>query len=154
MNLLLKKTPYTLSPDTEPGPLRKQMSANRLEILRPSRHSILGDLACWVAVAQGINSKIRRASTSEPKADDYDGFGILRPVVSRRTGAPPYALVHERGDVRWFISPSPGLNLQSMLGRKIGVTGTRGYMPEYGRLHVMVRRFRSLEETAVKPIRR
>ena len=71
---------------------------------------------------------------------DFDAQGVLRPVVSRRQDAPRYALVDGQGEVLHFLTPAPGVNLQSMLGEPIGVFGTRGYMPDLKKPHVMVRR--------------
>jgi SH3-like domain-containing protein len=67
---------------------------------------------------------------------NYDAVGILRPVVSKRPGAPQFALVDERGKVISFVTPSPDVNLQPYLGHRIGVTGSRGYIPEFQRAHV------------------
>lgn len=70
----------------------------------------------------------------------FDGQGILRPVVSRRPNAPRYALVDPSGIVRSFITPAPGLNLQPYVGGQIGVTGTRGFLTDLRKEHVMVQR--------------
>jgi hypothetical protein len=66
----------------------------------------------------------------------YDAVGILRPVVSKRAGAPQFALVNERGQVVSFVTPSPDVNLQPYVGHRIGITGSRGYIPEFQRAHV------------------
>lgn len=80
----------------------------------------------------------------------FDGQGILRPVVSRRQDAPRYALVDAQGEVLSFLTPSPGVNLQSYLGTPIGVLGTRGYMPDLRKPHVMVQRVESLDVTVLR----
>jgi uncharacterized protein YraI len=80
-------------------------------------------------------------------ASDFDGQGILRPVVSRRLDAPRYALVDELGVVQSFLSPAPGLNLQPYLGQPVGVNGARGFMPELRKPHVMVQRIKPLVGT-------
>jgi uncharacterized protein YgiM (DUF1202 family) len=71
-----------------------------------------------------------------PDTSQYDAVGILRPVVSKRPGAPQFALVDDRGQVISFVTPSPDVNLQPYLGHRIGVTGSRGYIPEFQRAHV------------------
>ena len=71
-----------------------------------------------------------------PDTSNYDAVGILRPVVSKRTGAPQFALLNERGQVVSFVTPSPDVNLQPYVGHRIGVTGSRGYIPEFQRAHV------------------
>ncbi len=70
----------------------------------------------------------------------FAGIGTLRPVVSRRPNAPRYALVDQNGKVSSFVSPTGGLNLQPYVGRRIGVTGNRGFMPQYSRPHVTAQR--------------
>lgn len=70
----------------------------------------------------------------------YDAVGILRPVVSRRPGAPQFALVDERGQVLSFVTPSPDVNLQPYLGRRVGVVGNRGFIAEFNRAHVTAAR--------------
>jgi hypothetical protein len=71
-----------------------------------------------------------------PDGQRYDAVGILRPVVSKRPGAPQFALLNERGQVISFVTPSPDVNLQPYVGHRIGVTGSRGYIPEFQRAHV------------------
>ena len=79
---------------------------------------------------------------STPSADlsGYDGVGILRSVISRKRNAPRFALVDDRGEVLSFVTPARGVTLDTLIGRNIGVTGTRGYIPEYRRPHVVVQR--------------
>ncbi len=71
-----------------------------------------------------------------PDTSRYDAVGTLRPVVSKRPGAPQFALVDERGQVISFVTPSPDVNLQPYVGHRIGVTGSRGFIPEFQRSHV------------------
>jgi hypothetical protein len=66
----------------------------------------------------------------------FDAVGILRPVVSKRPGAPQFALVDERGQVVTFVTPSPDVNLQPYIGRRVGIAGNRGFIPEFNRAHV------------------
>lgn len=77
------------------------------------------------------------AGTSQlPGAAPYDAVGVLRPVVSKRPGAPQFALVDDRGQVITFVTPSPDVNLQPYLGRRVGVAGNRGFIPEFNRAHL------------------
>ncbi|MHC4181442.1 MAG: hypothetical protein ACYSWU_28415, partial [Planctomycetota bacterium] len=50
-----------------------------------------------------------------------------------------YALVDDMGEVGCYVTPAPGVHLRHYLGRQVGVTGTRGYMPEQRARHVMAR---------------
>lgn len=80
----------------------------------------------------------------------YDAVGTLKPVVSRRDQAPRYALVDDHGDVVTFVTASADVNLQPYIGKRIGVRGNRGFMPEYRRAHVTASRVTSLEEKLVR----
>ena len=76
----------------------------------------------------------------------YDAVGKLKPVVSKREQAPPYALVNEKGEVVSFVTPAPDLNLQPYIGRHVGIQGNRGFMPEYRKAHVTAGRVSPIEE--------
>jgi hypothetical protein len=83
-------------------------------------------------------------------AGQYDAVGILRPVVSKRPGAPQFALVDPRGQVVSFVSPTPDLNLQPYVGHRIGIVGNRGFIPEFKRAHVTAGRVTPLDQTIVR----
>ncbi len=87
-----------------------------------------------------------------PRATEalYDAVGTLKPVISRRQNAPQFALIDDHGDVVTFVTASPDVNLQSYVGQRIGVRGSRGFIPEYRRAHVTASRVTTLEETVVK----
>jgi uncharacterized protein YgiM (DUF1202 family) len=80
----------------------------------------------------------------------FDAVGVLRPVVSKRPGAPQFALVDERGQVVTFVTPTPDINLQPYLGQRIGVIGSRGYIPEFHRAHVTAARVAPLGSTVLR----
>lgn len=80
----------------------------------------------------------------------YDAVGTLKPVVSRRQNAPQFALIDDHGDVVTFVTASPDVSLQAYVGQRIGVRGTRGFMPEYRRAHVTASRVTALEDRLVK----
>jgi hypothetical protein len=80
----------------------------------------------------------------------YDAVGTLKPVVSRRDKAPHYALVDDHGDVVTFVTAAADVNLQPYVGKRIGVRGSRGFMPEYRRAHVTASRVTPLEEKLIK----
>ena len=97
----------------------------------------------------------RDADGDEPAArfdidGRFDGVGQLTQVVSPKVGRPRYALVDEPGDVRCYVTPAPGVNLQNYVGRQVGVTGTRGYMPEQHASHIMARHITPLEGTMLR----
>jgi hypothetical protein len=90
------------------------------------------------------------AVTSGSTASQYDAIGILRPVVSKRPGAPQFALVDDRGQVVTFVTATPDINLQPYLGQRLGVVGSRGYIPEFHRAHVTASRIAPLGNTVLR----
>ena len=80
----------------------------------------------------------------------YDAVGTLKPVVSRRQNAPQFALVDDHGDVVTFVTSAPDVNLQAYVGQRIGVRGSRGFMPEFRRAHVTASRITPLEQTLTR----
>jgi uncharacterized protein YgiM (DUF1202 family) len=90
------------------------------------------------------------SSATSGAAGQFDAVGVLRPVVSHRPGAPQFALVDDRGQVVSFITATPDVNLQPYLGRRIGVVGSRGYIPEFHRAHVMASRVTPLGDTVLR----
>jgi hypothetical protein len=80
----------------------------------------------------------------------FDAVGVLRPVNSRRPGAPPFALVDERGQVLSFVTPTAGMDLQALVGQRIGVLGNRGYIPEFQRVHVVAGRAAPVTERIIR----
>jgi uncharacterized protein YgiM (DUF1202 family) len=89
-------------------------------------------------------------NTAATAAGQYDAVGILRPVISRRPGAPQFALVDERGQVISFVTATPDLNLQPYLGHRVGVFGNRGYIPEFQRSNVTASRVTPLNDRLVR----
>ncbi len=105
----------------------------------------------------GVDSSITPTPGEAPPAADlaaadakYDAVGTLKPVVSKRAQAPRFALVDDHGDVVTFVTASPDVNLQAYVGKRIGVLGNRGFMPEYRRAHVTASRVTPLEERLVR----
>ena len=83
------------------------------------------------------------------KIPDFSGIGRLTPVVSRRSGAPKFALTDVKGKVLMFVSPGLGVDLQPHVGRVVGVSGSRGYMPRLKKNHVNVSQVERLAPTAL-----
>ncbi|NUQ65543.1 MAG: hypothetical protein HUU20_24000, partial [Pirellulales bacterium] len=66
----------------------------------------------------------------------FDGVGRLTRVVPATLGSPQYALKDEKGAVQCYVTPAPGVNLQYYVGKRIGINGIRGFMPEQKAAHV------------------
>ena len=91
---------------------------------------------------QGVDGRENKASDVD---DRFDGVGRLTTVDSPKLGAPRYALLDEGGTVRCYVTPAPGLNLRGYVGKQVGVTGSRGYMPEQHANHLMARHIAVLD---------
>jgi SH3-like domain-containing protein len=84
-------------------------------------------------------------------ADDrFDGMGKLTRVESSKLGAPRYALIDELGHVRSFVSPAPGVRLRNYLGRRVGINGTRGYMPQQRAHHIMAKHVNLVDDNRLR----
>lgn len=88
----------------------------------------------------------RRPYSGDPR---YDGTGKLAQVVSSKVGTPRYALLDPTGEVRYYITPAPGVNLRNYLGQDVGVTGTLGFLPDQQRQHVTARRIVPLSDSTL-----
>jgi hypothetical protein len=76
---------------------------------------------------------------SSPEADParrFDGVGRLARVMPPKLGAPRFALVDQNGDVRCYVTPAPGLNLNYYVGQQVGINGSRGYIADQRIQHV------------------
>jgi SH3-like domain-containing protein len=80
----------------------------------------------------------------------FDGVGQLTQVVSPKVGAPRFALVDEAGEVRYYVTAAPGVNLHNYIGRQVGVTGVRGVIPEQHISHIMARHVTPLEAPVLR----
>ncbi|MEX2169557.1 MAG: hypothetical protein WD851_09615 [Pirellulales bacterium] len=88
------------------------------------------------AVPNTVAQSVSDAGATQPVDSRFDAMGLLRPVASKRADAPKFALVNDAGQIITFVTPAPDVNLQPYVGRRIGVTGTRGYMAEFNHRHV------------------
>lgn len=98
----------------------------------------------------GLSPRDRRGGRGLDSESRFDGEGELIRVVSPKLDAPRYALVDPLGEVRCYVSPAPGVNLRHYLGRRVGVNGTRGYMPEQRAQHVMARHVSLLDSSRLR----
>jgi hypothetical protein len=107
-----------------------------------------------VTLPIGRNIGPLSAPTLPTDAGRYDGVGKLTRVISQRPNAPRFALVNPQNDVVAFVSPAPGVNLQSFEGQYVGITGQRGYMPELKKAHVTALRVAPMQVGTTDGLRR
>jgi SH3-like domain-containing protein len=109
------------------------------------RHDLLGQPGNAGAIAAARPSVLPVETPGR-----YDGIGKLTPVVSQRPNAPQYALVDESNQIVSFISAAPGMNLQPYVGKDVGVSGQRGFMPELKKPHVTAQRINLIDGTTLR----
>jgi uncharacterized protein YgiM (DUF1202 family) len=97
---------------------------------------------------QGAGSQNPKSSLAD--AGQYDAIGTLRPVISKRPGAPQFAVVDDQGQVISFVTPAPDVNLQSYVGHRVGINGNRGFIPEFNRAHVTAGRVTPLNDRLLR----
>jgi hypothetical protein len=119
---------------------------------KPEIQATIAKIDRFAAIAQRFRtaSGLLAESMTAPDGTRFDAIGVLRPVNSRRPGAPPFALVDERGQVLSFITPTAGMNLQPLVGQRIGVNGNRGFIPEFQRAHVVAGRVLPVTEPGIR----
>lgn len=66
------------------------------------------------------------------------------PVVTGKKGVPQYVLTDDNGRVLQFVTPQPGVKLNSYVRQKIGVFGQKTFLPAYERPHLVAERIITL----------
>lgn len=92
-----------------------------------------------------LDRSARSSLTSYRNGPRYDGVGRLTQVLSRDPGSPQFALLNESGQVVYYVSPSPGVNLRRYLNQDVGIHGTLGYLPEQRAQHVTAQRIVNID---------
>ena len=114
---------------------RRSEEVNALRSDTDRRNRQLADVSRLRTEARGVQRTSER----------FDGTGRLTRVVPSKVGAPRYALLDEKGNVRYYVSPAPGVNMQYYLGREVGVSGPRGYIAEGNAKHITAKHVAALD---------
>jgi uncharacterized protein YraI len=85
-----------------------------------------------------------------PASDPFDASGELVPVRSTRFGAPQYVVLDETGAVQCYVTAAPGVHLRPYQGRRVGIIGTRDFLPELRAAHVTARQVRVLDGNTLR----
>ncbi len=101
--------------------------------------------------AEPARRTLGNESREEPsRADGFVGVGRLTQVMSRRAGAPMFALVDENRQVRYFVTPSAGINLRSYVGKQVGISGLAAYNPTYSKQQLTAERIDILSDSVLR----
>ncbi len=83
-----------------------------------------------------LASAARPASSTASSGKTFDATGWLVPVHGATKNQPAYALSNRDGTVIAYVSPLPGMNLDSYINKAIGISGRRGYLPQLQAGHI------------------
>ena len=95
-------------------------------------------------LAQTVSARAASRPANSPE-QGYDGTGRLARVVSSKFGTPQYALVDNQNNILCYVTPAPGVNMQYYIGRRVGITGERGYDTNARAQHLMAQHVTPLE---------
>jgi hypothetical protein len=101
--------------------------------------------------ARGDQQGSQLSRVNLPSADPdgrFDARGQLTRIPEPKPGSPQYAILDESGRIRCYVSPAPGVNLRSYVGRDVGITGIRGRILELDAVHVMARHITVLDASS------
>lgn len=102
------------------------------------------DSTTLVAAVTAASANATYGSTQLAR-NSYDGSGWLMPVVTRKNGLPKYVLADENGSVLQFVTPQPGLKLNSYVRKRVGVYGQKSFLPSFQRPHLVAQRIVTLD---------
>jgi uncharacterized protein YgiM (DUF1202 family) len=100
------------------------------------RYEHLGDVSAVADRTQGVSAAPRQMddapigtgvtpASSGGDADYFSDVGWLMPVHSAKRIAPPFALLDDTGQVKCYVTPSPGLNLRRYVREHVSVHGSQ-----------------------------
>jgi SH3-like domain-containing protein len=96
-------------------------------------------------------SRRRAESVRVRSVDDrFDGVGKLARLPATAAGTPHFALMEPNGQVRCYVTPAPGVNLQNYVGREVGIHGVRGFMPEQQAQHIVAKHVTPVDDTRLR----
>jgi hypothetical protein len=108
------------------------------------------DTVLSVQAKTDVRNRVLTGGLPAPRSSDalqrFDGVGRLAQVGPGQTGAAGFALLDNAGEVRYYVTPSPGVNLRPYLGREVGVNGTLGFMPDARTSHVTAKRITVVDD--------
>jgi hypothetical protein len=104
-----------------------------------------------LANSRATNPRYANPGDADPADDeDFVGTGRLTQVMSRRPGAPMFALVDENRQVRYFVAPSAGINLRSYVGKQVGIHGLATTQRDYSKQVLTAERIDILSDSILR----
>lgn len=87
----------------------------------------------------------KKEDAPEPAPPRYDASGILRRSTAIIDGKPAYVLVSPQGGIRYYVTPSPGVDLKKHLDQVVAVRGPASYRTEVRAHHITIRDITTLD---------
>jgi hypothetical protein len=112
---------------------RRSTAVARIDTLTDTRPDRARLQLTAMTTAAPLTASAAFAGTGSPH---YDAVGLLANVRSVRPNAPQFVLLDANRTPIAFVTPAPGLNLRPLVGQQVGISGTRGYMPEFRKPHI------------------
>lgn len=89
----------------------------------------------------------RLAASGGARVRAYSAVGLIQPSSRMVDGRRLHALIGPSGSTMAYLDIPPGLDLQPLLARRVGVRGTTHYDPDLGARLISVRDLESIEAT-------
>lgn len=70
------------------------------------------------------------APQPSPGSSRFQGAGIVARMRTPVPGVPKYVLIKPNGQLLCYLDSDPGMNLETYVGRQMGINGPRGYDPQ------------------------
>ncbi len=81
----------------------------------------------------------KKEGDSTAAAPRFDGSGVLRRSSAMIDGKPAFTLGSPQGGIRYYVTPSPGIDLTKYLDQTVAVRGPVRYRMEVRAQHITVR---------------
>jgi hypothetical protein len=110
---------------------------------RSNSGSIRGENVELVAFLESNNRTTDSPSNPTPterppakRTEEIAGSGWLMPVITTNPNMPKFALTDDEGQIEYFVSPEPNVNLKSYLRRRVSILGKSGFDSNLGKSHL------------------
>jgi hypothetical protein len=85
------------------------------------------------------NEAVDAPESTPNSSPRYDGSGTLRRSTAVIDGKPAYVLLSPQGGIRYYVTPSPGIDLNKYLDKVVAVRGPSNYRVDVRAQHITVR---------------
>jgi uncharacterized protein YgiM (DUF1202 family) len=92
-----------------------------------------------------IPDRLSNAAPGGQVMPKFDGAGIVQRSGNPLGTVPPYVLTAPNGKLLAFLEPGPGTNLESYVGKSVGIIGQRGFDARLQADRIVVRRMQPVQ---------